>query len=233
MVQKWIHLTELGGDKWVIPIWNSVNTAKERGEGASISKDQRELGIHISTRLNFLPRIYKRITRELTAFKNFVDQHKPYHVSTNEYEGTALDIDNDLKYQLLIDIDSLLFELNSVCDLMKDFFQEFHAIAGKHVPGKNVGLALKSLLDQAEQDSSWFISLDEHRNFFIHNGSPYIAVELSESGEFVDLLIMKENLKSFQDSSKYLRWSDIKRMVLGFDAAKPIIQKYLVGLFQK
>jgi hypothetical protein len=231
MVEKWIHLSELGGDQWVLPIWASVHGAIRKGKVKEISTELSEQGVYISTRLNFLPRIASRIKSEVMALVEAIKTHKPKHEFSENCEGVAFAIDNDLKYQLLIDIDSLLFELNSLCELMGQFFERLHALAGTSIPKKNPGLSIKSVLDKANQDSSWFVALDNHRNFFLHNGAPYVAVDISPSLNGFDVLITKENIKSFGDESKFLRWSDIDKIVKGFSASKPVIQTYLRELF--
>ncbi len=229
MVKKWIHLRELRGDPWVLPIWTSVHNAIQKGKVKEIPTELSEQAVYISTRLNFLPRIVSRINIEVKTLLEDVELHKPEHESSENNEGTAFPIDNDLKYHLLIDIDSILFELNSLCELMGQFFEQLHTLSGKPMPKNNPGLSIKSVLDKANQDSSWFVTLDTHRNFFIHHGVPYVAVDISSS--IRDILIMKENIKNFNKKSNYLSLSDINNIVKGFSDSKPFIQKHLCGLF--
>jgi hypothetical protein len=231
MIEKWIHLNELAGDPWVLPIWTSVHDAIRKGKVKEIPAYLSEQGVYISARLNFLPRIVSRINVEVVALIEAVKTHKPEHVFSKTHEGVAFTVDDDLKYRLLIDIDSLLFELNSLCELMGQFFEQLHILAGTSMPKKNFGLSINAVLDNAKQDSSWFVSLDNHRNFFLHNGAPYVAVDISRSLQDTDVLIMKENIKSFDDESKFLRLSDINKIVQGFSGSKPVIQTYLRGLF--
>lgn len=232
MVEKWIHLSELGDDPWVLPIWASVHDAIRNGNVKEIPTELSEQGVYISTRLNFLPRIVSRINSEVMALVEAVTTHKLEHEFSENCEGVAFAADNDLKYYLLIDIDSLLFELNSLCELMNQFFERLHALAGTTMPKQSPGPSIKSVLDKANEDSSWFVALDSHRNFFLHNGAPYVAVDISPSLiNGFDVLITKENIKSFRDKHKFLRLSDIDKIVKGFTASKPIIQTYLRRLF--
>lgn len=231
MVEKWVHLNELGGDPWVLPIWASVNDAINKGKVKGIPGDLSELGVYISVRLNMLPRVASRIRQEVAVLIKAVGSRTAEHEFTTRKEGYAFKIDDDLKYQLLIDIDSLLFELNSLCELMTQFFENLHSLAGAQIPKENVGPSIKAVLDAANQDSSWFITLDNHRNFFMHRGAPYIAVDVSPTLNGADVLVMKENLKSFADKEKFIRLSEIEEIVNGFVASKPVIQAHLCGLF--
>ncbi len=63
MVTKWLHLEELGGDPWVLPIWSAFAAEKV----PPLPKELGELGIHASTRLNLLPRIIARLNDETKA----------------------------------------------------------------------------------------------------------------------------------------------------------------------
>lgn len=209
-----------------------MHDAIKKGTVKEIPTELSEQGLYISVRLSFLPRIVSRINIEVKELYEIVKKHKPEHEYCEGREGVAFDIDNDLKYRLLIDIDSLLFELNSLCELKEQFFERLHTLANKPMPKKNAGLSVKAVLDDAKQDSSWFVTLDNHRNFFAHNGAPYLAVDIASHSGGMDVLIMKENIRRFSDESKFLRLSDINHIVQGFAASKPVTQAYLGGLFQ-
>jgi hypothetical protein len=55
MITKWLHMVDLGGNPWVLPIWSTVNHAMEKGTFPRVGNDVRELGLYISTRLDMLP----------------------------------------------------------------------------------------------------------------------------------------------------------------------------------
>ena len=93
-------------------------------------------------------------------------------------------------------------------------------------------MILKDLLVQNGQDPNWFQLLDKDRNFFIHNGTPYIAIDVSTE-EDPDLVVMKENLKSFEDTKSYTKLSEMDSIVKGFSTAKIILQEHIMGLYQK
>lgn len=231
MVLKWVHLTELGGDPWILPIWNAVNEAVRAGKVAPLGKELRELGVRISTRLNFLPRIIYRVNTSVYKLYDVVAQRRPEQEFSQTTEGVAFDVDNNLKYELLVDLDSLLFELNSVCELMGKLFEGLHNHAGQSMPKSGFGHSIRSILQEAGEDPSWFVKLDTNRNFFMHEGTPYVAVDISNAPADYDLIIMKESIKKFDDPSKFIRLSDINDIVQGFRLSRPIVQSYLKSLF--
>lgn len=232
MVSKWLHITELGGDPWILPIWSAVNDAIAVRKVPDLTRDTRDMGLYISIRLDMLPRIIERINKQCKQLYEEIEGRGPEHESSEEKNGFSFDIDDDLKYSLLVDIDSLLFELNSCCELMTRLFETLFKHAGKAIKKNRAGLVIKKVLEDAGQNPDWFVMLDGHRNFFMHVGAPYIAIDLTNAPSY-DLLIMKENLVRFSDARKFLRLSDLNRTVQGFVAAKAVIQDVLVGLYQR
>ena len=233
MPEKWIHINTKVGDPWILPIWSAVNDAEMSGKSSPISKEVKsQLGLSISTRLDMLPRIVHRINEEVNEVYKTTKAHKIEHVYTAQKEGYVFDIEENLKFNLLIDIDSLLFELNSVCELMTNLFFVLYTHIGRTIKKKEVGMIIKSIIEDAGKSSGWFIELDNHRNFFMHEGAPYFAVDVSKGPGKYDLLIMKENIKVFDDHSKFIKLSEVNSIVKGFSFAKPIIQKHLIELYK-
>jgi hypothetical protein len=230
---KWIHINTEVGDPWILPIWGAVNDAESAGKASPISKDVKsQLGLSISTRLDMLPRIVHRINVEVNKVYETTKAHQKEHVFTESKEGYAFSIEENLKFNLLIDIDSLLFELNSVCELMTSLFFVLYTHIGKNIKKTEAGIEIKKVIENAGKSPNWFIELDNHRNFFMHIGAPYFAVDVSQGLGKYDLLIMKENIKFFNDPSKFIALSEINSIVNGFSIAKPIIQKHLIELYK-
>ncbi len=233
MITKWLHISELGGDPWILPIWTAVNEAVKSGKATDLQPEVYRLGLHVSLRLNILPRVVKRVNSNTLLLYRIIREHGPEYVSTEAIRGYAFPVDDDLKYSLLADIDALLFELNSVCELMKNLFGLLQAHIGRPIHKDKIGKALNDVLSQSTRNANWFAMLDEHRNFFMHNGAPYIAVDLSNEPVGLEILIMKENIKSFTDPAKFVSLSQINSIVQGFIDSKQKLQDYLISLFKQ
>lgn len=230
-VTRWIHLEQLGGDPWILPIWAAVNEAVRAGRAQPVTPELGELAIHLSTRLNLLPWIARRANEGAYSLYRAASNCSEEHQSTPSAEGIALRVDDDVKYSLLADLDSLLFELNAVCESMLKLFKRVHAHAGVPMPKKSVGTSLRHVLEQAGDDPSWFLKLNTHRNFFSHEGAPYAAIDTSRAPDDYDLLILKQNVKSFDDPKTFLRLSEIGGIVNGFNRSRQVLQQHLRGLF--
>jgi len=229
-ISKWIHISEMGGDPWILPIWNAAHDAERTSKIQKLPKEIIQLGLHISTRINMLPRLIRRINDECIELYKTIKNVGLKYESSKDKSGYAYEIDDNLKYELLIDIDALLFELNSCCELMCNLVRELYSHAGKPLT-KNPGLFVKEILENANLQTEWFIDLDMHRNFFIHEGAPYIAISVLNNSKY-DLIIMKENLKTFDEPEKFLLLSEINTIVQGFIKSKFIVQQNLVKLFR-
>ncbi len=226
--KKWLHINEAGGDPWVLPIWSSIHKAIKEGRIKEPAENIGELSLFISIRLNMLPRIVKRINSECNdLYKEIKDITQEYVFNKNT-EGYAFEISGDLKYELLIDIDSLFFELNSSCELMKKYFLALYKFLGAKIDKNDFGKKIKNILNDGGIDSKWFINLDKHRNFFMHEGAPYIAIDLSDEPISYDLLIMKENIKVFDNADKFVRLSELNEIVEGFLRSRDIVQRHLI-----
>jgi len=226
MPRKWIFIEFVSGDPWVLPIWTAYGNAESRERIPAAGHALKELGLQISTRLNLLPRVVARLNASVQRLFEIARQdHTPDHLSTEECEGFALRVPFDLLYDLLIDVDSFLFELSSACELIEKFAGMMWEKMGE-VPRDSAGREIQRILSAAGQDTGWFVDLSNARNFFIHEGAPFVAVD--PSGAQYDLLVMRENLRSFRDSTKYRRLSQLNQMAAGFQEAKSIIQQHFI-----
>ena len=180
MVDRWIHIQDSGGDWWIQPIWSEINKSVERKKVAQPNDEMRSLGLHLSTRLDMLPRINKRVNEDVKELYTVMKKHETKHITTLQKRGVGYQIDNELKYQLLIDIDSLLFETNSCTELMQKFLVKVYQHLDLTIGSNNIGWEIRKLLTKKGQNVSWFVDLDVNRNFFTHEGSPYLAVDITD-----------------------------------------------------
>ena len=93
-------------------------------------------------------------------------------------------------------------------------------------------MILKRIIEEAGESWNWFQELDNQRNFFMHEAAPYFAVDITKGHGNYDLLIMRENVKTFDDHSKFVKMSEINGVVKGFSSAKAIIQSHLIQLYK-
>lgn len=229
-IEKWIHINYEVTDKWLYPIFNALRESLGMKNTDKFDNSFIELSYHISTRLEILPKIYERLNEGYKQIISICEEKaKKENVSSNNINGYVLEIEEGIAYRLIVDIDSFLFEMNSCVELITKLIKKIYTLVGINVD--NINEELIKILLQKGQDKKWFALLDSGRNFFIHDGTPFFAIDYTHSskGKY-DILIMKENLKTFDDRKKYYRLSDFNLVINGFYNSKNILTEHLILL---
>lgn len=230
-ITQWIHFEELGGDPWILPIYAAANAAVEKKKYAGLSPATHALGLHVSTRLNVVPRVIARLNLNCGLVYDKVKEHEPVHIFDAGTDGYGFRLDPGLKYLVIADINSFLFEVNACADLITEFAQALYNHVGRPSEKEDVLKHIKGAYKQAMIDPKWFTLLDANRNFVAHNGTPYIAVDIT-TPERPALLIMKDNIVAFNDPDTFFTIADLQLISTGFTQTNALLQQLLIGLFK-
>jgi len=225
-VTEWLHLEDVGGDAWILPVWTASQRAVDAGRTRLLGPEFGELALYISTRLDIIRRIRRRLDEESAALYEVVRGHGSEYVFTEIRCGRAFPVNADLKYCFIADIDALLFELDSCWALMRELYRGLRAHVGCPVDS-GVTTALREAL--GSDTDWWFRWPDRHRNFVAHEGALYVAIEVT--GGNMELLVMRENLSSFADPTRFFRFSELREVSTAFDGLKQALQQVLIRLF--
>jgi hypothetical protein len=226
-ITKWLRLIELGDVHWVERIWSTI----KRSGIDKMPHLTARLGYYTTLKLRMIDKLIKRLNKECTYLFKQARQHEPRHVFTpaTSHEGHALKVDDELKYWIMIDVDSLLFEIDSCCELVKKFLSGvYDHLQIPHDPNK-MGIEIVKILEQKKKPIEWFSLLDRERNFYIHEGAPYHAIDIS--GDRYDLIIMKDNIANFDNPQDYTTLSEINKIVSGFSEGVFALQDHIVKLY--
>jgi len=232
VVGKWVHINYVGGDPWVLPIWTAFNEGVKKGKFTPKTKEMSELAIHLSTRLNMIPWVINKVNTSWRVLINNIKNIEQKYVSTKSKQGYAYPLKDRITYNLLINIDGFLFEIDSCCELITTFIRMIYNHIGIEISEKQVGKKLKKIIEKEGKDVEWFNSLQEDRNIFIHKAAPYIAIDFTKAEkDSYDLLIMKENLKVFDNKDKFIRFlPHFNSISKGFTDSKNVLQKHVINL---
>lgn len=234
MVERWLFFATLGGNPWGYPIINSINEAEKAGTVSPIDQETKKLLGHIYYKLELLPRIIKRINNEWHEVCEFIKDRDRKADYTNNSEGYALHLDVDLKYNLTIDVDSLLFEINSCCELVGKLLIGIYQSIGTSIDEKDIGKKLLEIIKNNGESNKWFVDLDIHRNIFIHSAAARLAVEVKDDSKNVfELIILKDNIHKLDDEKKYIRMSTLSNIVTGFSKGMELVQNHIVEILKK
>ncbi|MHA2062189.1 MAG: hypothetical protein ACW963_07880 [Candidatus Sifarchaeia archaeon] len=232
MVKKWVSVSDMGGDPWVLPIWSALDEGVEKGKFSPKTQEMTELAIHLSTRLDMIPWIVKRLNTDWEKLKDKITDIGQKYVSSEDRHGYAYKLDDEITYNLLIDIDTFLFEIDSCCELITAFIGQIYNHIGIQISKNKFGTELKKIIEKEGKDTGWFEALQRHRNLFIHEAAPYIAIDFTEADKgSYDLIIMKENLKTFKDEDKFIRLlEEFDYISKGFTESKEVLKRHVVNL---
>jgi len=231
MIMRWIHFEELGGDPWILPIYAAVNSAVDQGRCQRLPATTSSLGLHVATRLNLLPHVVKRLSASCLSVYQKIKAHDEGHVFSRGKVGYAFRLDPTIKYLLIADINSFLFEVNACAELIIEFAQALYMHVGRPADKERILKDLKGAYKQADLSPRWFALLDNNRNFIAHNGTPYIAVDISNP-DSPALLVMKENVVNFDDPDTFISIADLQMISTGFTQTNALLQQLLIDVFR-
>lgn len=204
-ITQWLHLSDLGSDPWVLPIyaaWDKAVREKRVTDKTNVTTDKgervTELGLHITTRLNLVRHIMRRLRGDLSALVSDIDKHvTKEHQCTPDHEGIALPVDDHMKYLMIADLHSVLSEVDACIDRMKVFMETLHDHVGQPITDRQRIEMINAWMKERGVDTRWFNRLASARNFIAHVGAFYLALDTTE--KLWDLLLVKGNIKQFDD----------------------------------
>ncbi len=219
--EQCLHISYEPSNNWGYLIWNAINEAEGKNI-TPISQDLRSalsnLILAFSYKWDYLPIVLERLRENVERlYQKLQDRDK----SLDKY---ALEIENIIKYELIIDVNSFFHELYSGMEIL----EEIEQIVNQKVLGytKSMKIFSKILKDRGESDD-WLKEFFNNRGHFTHAGTPWFAVSVKSESEY-ELLILKENVKCLDDPKKYVKFSDLDNYIHGFMYISIRLQEYLV-----
>ncbi|MDA2917009.1 hypothetical protein MYX64_09255 [Nitrospinae bacterium AH_259_B05_G02_I21] len=195
------HITYIAKDKWVLPIWGAINRAREEQRIPYPSKPQeqeaRNLGLSVSLKMEFVWHLMKLLGVELGNLSEFLNRTEllkpPY----------GNDVPTDIRDNILVFIDALIFELRTVITLTEQVAK--YCLRLTSLPSKAGTEWLKGRFD-----GKWRTLITDARNLYTHESSPYIVVDFDRAPKYYDLLIPKKHPDEFKNTSDYYRLTCIR-----------------------
>jgi hypothetical protein len=223
---EYLHINYKPSGGWVLSIMaRLLNSPDKRLRSAFDEWSEtplKELGFAITTRMYMLGRCIQRLNvsidelrKELTA-----DPSQLNSCLANRYAFMLRD--DDLAYELLLEMDSFLFESRSLYEVMGKFLRTlFHVLFARTVSEAE----LLSILSTAGIGLEWVEELRENRKFFFHETAPWLAVK-RENGVFNPVLL-KRNTVTF-DSSDVIDFEILRNIYDGFIKSANELHRYTV-----
>ena len=218
---------------WVYPILNALNESESEGVQTRYQQWEKlglgDLAIAVTTKLKMLSGVVRRIDTQLQRLgTEFRDKDK---IAQHLKGGYALRLeDNNLAYELLIDLDSFIFECRSTYEIIGMFLKQFfEQILQESIEQKDLIIELTA----AGLDTRWIEILTENRKELFHNTAPWIAIDVNEGpNKKYELLILKKMVRHPSTETEWLRFDDLKAIYDGFTASLKPLQSFVIRRIQ-
>jgi hypothetical protein len=238
-------------------LWTALKRGQENGKVSEQAANELvaalgQTAIHLAARDYVLRSAVKQLKSSLTALTELIPE--PWSIPVwHGYRVVGNDPIFSERDRALLAVDSVLFEFRSYLELLAAFIYKFLLGIGKP-PASKIKLSsgeeliilgsrgklmthnfLRYLCNELSCPEDWYVFLSRHRNFFTHEGAPYIAIEdrLVRPPEF-EFLIMRTNIQKFESakSADYFRLSEFQGVIEGVRRLARAAQNRLVILLE-
>jgi len=218
---KFLHITYMADNNWGYPIWSAIHAVIPPAQlPEQLKQEIGDLVLGISVRLDYLPSIINRINDGVNRLYDEVKQRD------KSSDRCAYEPKPGIKYPLLVDINSFLFEVYSCLLLVETLGKKvLRQIMQKQVQGSLVRVVLRA----KGKPSEWLDRLRDWRHHFTHGGTPWVAVCLDQEPTY-DLLVMKYNVHDFSDAETFFRLSELDQVLKGFMEAIMLAQQHITDV---
>jgi hypothetical protein len=176
----------------------------------------RELGFAVTTRIQMLGLSIRRLNRRVAELRNKLHEDEE-QLKACLAKGYAFRLsDNHLAYEILLDMDSFIFESRSLYELVGAFLRGLLEIVFQR---KITEKQLSSLLSSRGIDTRWIDVLRETRKLFFHETAPWLAIQVDSSGKRFNPILLKKSVEKIG-----------KADFVGFDSLRDIYEGFVASL---
>jgi len=184
-----------------------------------------ELGFAITTRMHMLGLSIRRLNRQVSGLRDELSGDLPQLEWSLAKGGAFTPRDKELPYELLLDMDSFIFETRSLYEIMGKFLVElFRALFGKAVTEAD----LQAILSANDIDTRWIDELRENRKLFFHQTAPWIAVRVEREGLKFDPVLLKRHVQTFDDPDSFVEFARLREIYDGFVASATELHRFIL-----
>jgi hypothetical protein len=179
---QYIHVGFLLSAGWVLTIMSRLLKSSDPQLRKAFEQwsetPLKELGIAITTRMHMLGLGVRRLNARVAALRGEIAAD-PTQVGAALSDGYVFRLkDNDLAYELLLDMDSFIFETRSLYEIVGKFLVAlFDILFGRKINEAD----LQSILAEKGIDTRWITELRESRKLFFHQTAPWLAVQVDQA----------------------------------------------------
>jgi hypothetical protein len=217
MAIKYLHINYVPESGWVLTIMSRLlNSSEPRLRQAFdnwADTELKELGFAITTRMHMLGLCIRRLNSRVAELRQVIgEDDAQLQLCLEENYGFKLP-NKDLPYELLLDMDSFIFETRSLYEIVGKFrCSLFQILFNRKITHDD----LKSILSKAGIDTRWIDELRTARILFFHETAPWLALKFDVDLKQADPILLKRNVVSCKDPSDLIEFSTLRQIYDGF-----------------
>jgi hypothetical protein len=229
MAVQHLHINYVPENGWVLTIMsrllNSPDPQLRRAFQDWSATPLMELGFAITTRMHMLGLCIRRLNDQVSRLRDELSGDLPQVEWSLAKRGAFTLKDKDLPYELLLDMDSFIFETRSLYEIMGKFLAElFRALFGKAVTETD----LQEILSASNIDTRWIAELRENRKLFFHQTAPWLAVSVEGDQIKFDPVMLKRNVHTFDDPNSFVEFARLREIYDGFVASATELHRFIL-----
>jgi hypothetical protein len=229
MTVQHLHIDYVPENGWVLTIMSrllyspdaELRKAFERWSDTPLM----ELGFAITTRMHMLGLCIRRLNKRVAQLRDELKSDMPKVEDALARQGAFTPRDKDLPYELLLDMDSFVFETRSLYEILGKFLVElFRTLFGRAVTETD----LQSILSGNNIDTRWIAELRENRKLFFHETAPWVAVEVKCETMNFDPVLLKRQVITFDDPDSFVSFAQLRDIYDGFVGSVTELHRFIM-----
>jgi len=223
-----LHISYVPANGWVLTIMsrllNSPDPQLRKAFEDWSDTPLMELGFAITTRMRMLGLSIRRLNRQVSALRDELNADLPQVEWCLAKNGAFTPKDKDLPHELLLDMDSFIFETRSLYEIMGKFLVHlFRALFGKAVTEAD----LQARLSANGIETRWIEELRENRKLFFHQTAPWLAVSVGDGMKF-DPVMLKRSVQTFDDPDSFVEFDRLREIYDGFVESVTELNRFIL-----
>jgi hypothetical protein len=172
-----------------------------------------EFGFAVTTRMQMLGLCIRRLNARITQLRKCLGNDEEQLRLCLEQEYAFRLPDNHLAYEVLLDIDSFIFESRSLYEIVGKFLHSFFAtVFGHNVTEEE----LQALLSKRNIETRWINVLHDSRILFFHQTAPWLAIKMDTSSQRFYPILLKKNVRKINNPDDFVSFESLRNIYEGF-----------------
>lgn len=236
MTQRYLHIGYTPpSSSWLLTIMSYLNqssivTLRRRMQSWGTTP-LKEMGLALSTKLAMITQVVRRVDSQLQRLNSQLSNNTSV-IKEHIRKGAAYKIsDKDLPFELLVDLDSFLFESRSAYEIFGNFLKEFfERIFDRKINEDE----LKNMLSTQGFDVRWIQVLKDNRILFFHQIAPWIALDIISINPLrFDIVILKRDVIGSTSPDDDLHFNEFRKIYQGFHSSMDMIHRWIIGQIEQ